>query len=99
MRLATLKNKLKREYASDFLGQGSAETQLAFSFEFSPKPSKLLNLKWIIKKLLVARIVGFGFVFDTFKDKLILTAKAINNFKRSLNCRVGDIESIKFRGT
>ena len=40
-----------------------------------------------------------AFILDTFKDKLILTAKAINNFKRSLNCRVGDIESIKFRGT
>lgn len=61
MRLTTLKNKLNREFASEILGAGSRETQLAFSFEFEAKPANTFNLKATIKKMLVAGIVGLGF--------------------------------------
>jgi len=61
MKLSTLKRNLKNKFASEILGAGSRETQLVFSFEFAPKPANKFNLKAIIKKMLVAGIVGLGF--------------------------------------
>ena len=60
MNFSTLKNKLKRQSASQLLGQGTEETQLAFSFEFEAKPANPLSFKAVIKKVLAIGIVGFS---------------------------------------
>ena len=95
MKLSTLKNKLKRQSASQILGQGSEETQLSFSFEFA---ANTFSLKAIIKKSLAIGIVGFGcvgVVIDVFKDNSFFIVRGINNQFLMLNNGIAGIETIK----
>ena len=51
MNISTLKRKLKNQFASDFLGQGTEEIQLSFKFE---EKKRMINLTSILKGLLIA---------------------------------------------
>jgi hypothetical protein len=102
MKLSTLTNKLKRQSASSILGQGTEETQLAFSFEFERKPANILSFTAVIKKALAVGIVGFGItgvVIDAFKDNLIFVVRGIDNQFVMLNDGVAGIETIKVQGS
>jgi len=51
MNISTLKRKLKNQFASDFLAQGTEEIQLSFKFE---EKKIMINLTSILKGLLIA---------------------------------------------